>query len=320
MYSQIFQKQKIMRRVVYSLVPLFIFGIYLYGWRPVAQALVVFPVGIAVEYLFEKKRGKKVSEAVLVTCALYTIALPPAVPLWISAVGIAFAIAIAKEAYGGFGRNVFNPAITGRLFIWIAFAAPFATAWMTPGGFGAGEAGVDLVTAATPLEMMEGGDMPRLADLLIGTRSGSIGESSIILIALSGIYLIWTKTAQWRLILSTLISAAGLSAVFYYSGVSPFPPHYAMFSGSVFVVAVFYATDPISAPNKTNAQWIYGFIIGLVTVLVRAFTGFNEGASFGIFVANVFSSLLDELMPNPKKPKPKKKASAEKPAAAKEAV
>lgn len=318
MYNQIFQKQKIMRRVVYSLVPMWLMGIYLYGWWPVAQALVVFPVGILVEYLFEKKRGKKVSEAVLVTCSLFTLALPPALPLWISAIGIAFAVAIAKEAYGGFGRNVFNPAITGRLFIWIAFAAPFATAWAVGGAFGAGETGVDLVTAATPIEMMNQGEMPDLMNLLIGTRSGSIGESSIILLALSGIYLIWTKTAQWRLILSTLLSAGVLSVIFYEAGLSPYPPHLAMFSGSIFFVAVYFATDPITAPNKASSQWIYGFIIGAVTVLVRAFTGFNAGASFGIFVANVFSCLIDEIMPDPKRTKAKK--PNKKPATAQEAA
>lgn len=319
MYSQIFQKQKVMRRVVYSLVPIFLFSIYLYGWWPIAQALVVFPVGILVEYLFERQRGKRISEAVLVTCSLFTLALPPALPLWISAIGIAFAVGIGKEVYGGFGRNVFNPAITGRLFIWIAFAAPFASAWMEPGNFGAGEAGVDLVTAATPLQVMNDGSTPEFMDLMIGTRGGSIGESSIILIALGGIYLLWTKTAQWRLMLSTLASAAVLTYVFYETGVSDLPTEYAVFSGSLFMVAVYYATDPITAPNKPSAQWIYGIIIGGVTVLIRTFTGFNAGASFGIFVANVFSCLLDEIMPAPKKKK-KAKKPAKKPAAAQEAA
>lgn len=307
MSKQIFQKQKIMRRVVYSLVPMFLFSIYLYGWWPIAQALVVFPIGIGVEYLFEKQRGKKVSEAVLVTCSLFTLALPPALPLWISAIGIAFAVAIGKEVYGGFGRNIFNPAITGRLFIWIAFAAPFATAWMVPGSFGAGEAGVDIVTAATPLQQMKTGTMPEFTDLLIGTRAGSIGESSIILIALGGIYLLWTKTAQWRLMVSTLLGGAVLSFIFHQTGLSPYPTHYAVFSGSLFIVAVYYATDPITAPVQTNSQWVYGIIIGSVTVLIRTFTGFNAGASFGIFVANVFSALLDEILPKPKKKKKVKK-------------
>ncbi len=319
MYSQIFQKQKVMRRVVYSLVPIFLFSIYLYGWWPIAQALVVFPVGILVEYLFEKQRGKRISEAVLVTCALFTLALPPTLPLWISAIGIAFAVAIGKEVYGGFGRNVFNPAITGRLFIWIAFAAPFASAWMEPGAFGAGQANVDLITAATPLEVMQDGGSPAFMDLMIGTRAGSIGESSIILIALGAIYLLWTKTAQWRLMLSTLGSAAIASFIFYETGLSVLPTEYAVFSGSLFFVAVYFATDPITAPTKTKAQWIYGSIIGVVTVLVRTFTGFNAGASFGIFVANVFSCLLDEIMPANKKKK-KAKKPAKKPATAQEAA
>ena len=303
MYNTIFQKQKVMRRVVYSLIPLFLMAIYLYGWRALAQAVVVFAAGIVTEYIFEKKRGKKVSEAVLVTCALFTLSLPPALPLWISVIGIVFAVAVVKEMYGGFGRNIFNPAIGGRLFIWIAFAAPFASAWMEPGGFGAGEAGIDLVTAATPLEQMQNGSFPDIWNLIIGTRAGSMGESSILLITIAGLYLVYTKTAQWRLVVSTLLGALILSASLFWAGISNVPPQYAMLSGSIWIGAFYFATDPISAPNKKSAQWIYGLLIGTISILVRVFTDFNAGLSFGVFVANVFSSLLDEIMPDPKKKK-----------------
>ncbi|MFP4509075.1 MAG: RnfABCDGE type electron transport complex subunit D [Spirochaetaceae bacterium] len=292
-----------MRRVLYSLVPLFLMAVYLYGWRVLAHAAVVFAAGIITEYIFERKRGKKVSEAVLVTAALFTLSLPPALPVWISVIGIIFAVAVVKEMYGGFGRNIFNPAIGGRLFIWIAFAAPFASAWMEPGGFGSGEAGIDLITAATPLEQMEEGTFPEIWNLLIGTRAGSLGESSILLITIGGLYLIFTKTAQWRLVLSTLLGALILSSALFYTGVSSIPPHFAMLSGSIWFGAFYFATDPITAPNKKSAQWIYGLLIGTITVLVRVFTGFNAGLSFGVFVANVFSSLLDEIMPAPKKKK-----------------
>ncbi len=325
MAQKIFQKQLIMRRVLYSLAPIFLFSIYLYGWRPIAVVAVTFVLGILTEYIMEKRKNKKVSEAVLVTCAIYSLAMPPAVPLWIVAIGIIFAVFIGKEVYGGFGRNIFNPAITGRLFIYITFATVLATSWMAPGAFGmAGEAGVDALTAATPLTAMRNGEMPNWLDLLIGTRAGSIGESSTLLIVAAAIYLIWTKTAQWRLIVSTALSAGILTTIFYFTGLAPnLPPHLAMMSGSILYVSVFMSTDPVSAPNQKNSQWVYGALIGTVTILVRTFSGFPEGTSFGILMGNVFASLIDELMPKQKKkkkaskPAPKKKDEGA--AAAKEA-
>lgn len=316
MLQNIFQKQLIMRRVVYSLVPIFLFSVYLYGWRVLAIVGVVFVVGILTEWVFEKRRNKKVSEAVLVTCSLYALSLPPATPLWIAAVGIIFGVAIGKEIYGGFGRNVFNPAITGRLFIYITFATALSQSWMAAGAFGtAGAANVDAITAATPLAVMrQTGETPDLVNLLLGFRGGSIGESSTVLIAAAAIYLIWTKTAQWRLIVSTIVSAGILTTIFYYTGVTPnLVPHYAMMSGSILYVAVFMSTDPVSAPNKPAAQWIYGAIIGSVSILVRSLSGFPEGTSFGVLLGNIFASLLDELLPKQKKkkqakPAPKKKS------------
>lgn len=317
MLQNLFQKQLMMRRVVYSLVPIFLFSIYLYGWRVLAITVVVFALGIVTEWLFERRRKKKVSEAVLVTCSLFALSLPPATPLWIAGIGIIFGVAIGKEIYGGFGRNIFNPAITGRLFIYITFATALSESWIAAGGFGtAGAAGVDAITAATPIRIMrQSGELPNFVDLLLGFHGGSIGETSAVLIVAAAIYLIWTKTAQWRLIVSTAVSAGVLSAAFYYTGITPnMPPHYAMVSGSILYVAVFMSTDPVSAPNKPAAQWLYGTIIGSVAILVRSFSGFPEGTSFGVLLGNVSASLLDELLPKQKKkkkqakPAPKKKS------------
>jgi len=308
----VFQKQLIMRRVLYSLTPIFLFSIYLYGWRVLALTVTVFALGILTEFLVEKTRNKKVSEAVLVTSAIYTLSLPPATPLWIAAIGIIFAVFIGKEVFGGFGRNVFNPAITGRLFIYITFPTVLAGSWMAAGAFGTGAVGVDALSAASPLAVMRasGGNMPDLLNLFLGFRAGSIGESSTILIIAAAIYLIATKTAQWRLILSTFLSGTILIVVFYYTGISPeFPPLLGVMSGSLLYVAVFMSTDPVSAPNKPLSQWLYGTIIGSVTILVRTLSGFPEGSSFGILMGNAFAALLDELLP-----KPQKKKKAAKPA------
>ncbi|TVQ40582.1 MAG: NADH:ubiquinone oxidoreductase, Na translocating, B subunit [Spirochaetaceae bacterium] len=306
-----FMKQPIMRKVVYSLVPIYLFALYMYGWRLLALSAVVFPLGILTEYIVERSRGKKVSEAVLVTCMLFVLILPPAVPLWIAAIGIIFGVFFAKELYGGFGRNIFNPAISARIFVWISFPALFANGFMIPGAFGAaGEAGVDALSASSPLAVLDSGATPEFLDVLLGFTGGSMGEASAVLIILAGIYLVATKTAQWRLIVGTLLGAGALMSALYLSGVSPnYPPQYAIFSGSILFVAVFMSTDPVSAPKKPLSQWLYGFLIGSVAIIIRNVGGFPEGTSFGVLLGNVFASLLDEIMPARKKPS--------KPAAAK---
>jgi len=116
--EKIFQKQLIMRRVVAALLVLLVFATYLYGLRVLAINALVLVLAVATEWVFERARGKKVSEAVIVTALLYGLSLPPLVPFWVAAVGIVFAVAIGKEVFGGFGRNVFNPAIAGRLFVY----------------------------------------------------------------------------------------------------------------------------------------------------------------------------------------------------------
>lgn len=300
-----FQKQLMMRRVLISLVPIFLFSLYLYGLRTLAVFAVTFVLGIGTEYLIERNRGKKASEAVLVTCALYAFSMPPAVPLWIVAVGILFAVFMAKEVYGGFGRNVFNPAIAGRLFVYISFAAIMQSSFVLPGNFGMG---MDALTGATPLALMRTtGEKESLFSLIVGARAGSIGESSSVLIALAAAYLIATKTASWRIILSTFASGAVLAGALLFAGVKQALPLESLLAGSFLFVVVFMATDPVSAPKKTGAQWIYGAIIGSCIVLVRSFSLFPEGTSFGVFIGNTAACLLDDLFA---KAKDTKKAPA----------
>ncbi len=288
-----FQKQKMMRKVLYTLIPIFLFSIYLYGWRSLAIAAVVFPAGILTEFLFMKQRKKKVSEAVLVSCALYTLSMPPLVPLWIAAIGIVFGVLFGKCIYGGFGKNVFNPAITGRLFIYITFPLVMTRGWMVPGSFG--RLGVDSVTSATPLEVLRAGETTSLIDLITGLRMGALGESAIILIVLAAIYLLVTKTANWRSMISTLVSFLVLQSILYYSGIINASPLESILSGSVLFIAVFMVTDPISSPKKKSALIFYGIIIGVSLALIRDFSLFPEGASFAILMGNTFGPLLDDL-------------------------
>lgn len=315
-----FQKQVIMRRVVYSLTPLFLFSIYLYGWRAIVTVGVAYIFGIGAEYVMEKSRNKKVSEAVLVTCGIYGLSLPPVTPWWVVAVGIVFAVIIGKGVYGGFGRNIYNPAITGRLFIYITFAAVLSGSWAMAGNFGAGQAGIDAMTAATPLAQIRGGQQPELLDLFLGLRAGSLGESSILLIIAAAIYLIATGTANWRLIISTLVGALVTTIGFFFGGLIPglnpadtgalYAIAAYLMSGSIMYVAVFMSTDPVSGPNRPLAQYLYGFLIGAVSMTIRTFSGFPEGTSFGIMLGNTFASLFDEWSPKPKKKAKKKKSSS----------
>ncbi len=299
-----FQKQPMMRKVLISLVPLVLHSLWLYGVRAAAVLLVTFFFGIVTEHLFERKKPNgKVSEAVLVTCALFALSMPPAVPLWIVAVGIVFAVFMAKEVYGGFARNVFNPAISGRLFVYISFAAVLGKSFVPAGAFGtlggrfwtgtlAGQP--DVISAATPLAVMRGGGSVDLWSLLTGFRVGSIGEGSIILIAAAAIYLIATKTASWRIILSASLGALITAAALLYGGVSNALPLESLLSGSLAFMIVFMATDPVTAPKRPLSLILYGLMIGSITIFIRQFSAFPEATSFGILLGNVFASMIDK--------------------------
>jgi len=296
----VFQKQPMMRRVLYALAPIAALAVWLYGPRVLLTFAVSIGVGVLVEYLFEKKKGGKVSEAVLVTGTLFAMAMPPAVPLWIVVVGMAFAVFMAKEVYGGFGRNIFNPAIAGRLFAYISFAGVMGVSFYEPGNFGMAAGSlfgrIDAVAGATPLALWRAGKDVSILGLLLGNRAGSIGESSIILIAGAAIYLIATKTAQWRLILSTVIGGSVVAGALLLAGIPKALPIQALLAGSFLFVAVFMATDPVSAPKKPAAQWAYGLMIGAVIIIIRTFSLFPEGTSFALLLGNTFASLFDRIV------------------------
>jgi Na+-transporting NADH:ubiquinone oxidoreductase subunit B len=293
----ILQKQKIMRKVLIALLPIYIFAAYLYGIRLLILTPVIFGIGFLIEYAFEKHKNKKVSEAVFVTCSLYLLCLPPDIPIWIACIGIIVAVFLGKEVFGGFGRNPFNPAIAGRLFIYITFPNQMLTSWITPGNFG-----LDAVSSATPLSLMQSGNTPDLFNLFFGFHAGSFGETSVILILAGASFLIITKTANWKIILSTVLTGALFLTLFYLLKAGRYTePHLGLMSGSFLFVTVFMATDPVSAPKKTGAQIIYGIIIGAAAVIIRTFSLFTEGTSFAVLIANTFSPLLDEVFTVTKK-------------------
>jgi Na+-transporting NADH:ubiquinone oxidoreductase subunit B len=302
------QKQPPMLNVVHALIPLCLAAVYFFGWRFVVVLALVTAAGITAEYLLARAYGMKLTSSVLVTCFLFALSLPPTLPFWMAVVGIVFGIVFGKMVFGGFGKNVFNPAISGRAFIYISFGVPMTNHFIAPAGsFPAGLVrwmpAADSLTGATPLvSQLEGTSIP-LINLFLGNMTGSFGETSALLIILGGIYIVWKKAANWRFIASA--GAAFLllqSALFFGGAAGVLDPLTALLSGSFLFAAVFMITDPVSAGQTTNlGRWIYGSIFGFMTVLVRVFSNWPEGVSFAILFANMFAPLIDHLIKEQKR-------------------
>ena len=295
-------KQKIMRRVLISLLPIFAFSVFLFGWHMLLLLAVVMVAGIVCEYgakrLISGSKAK-VSEAVLVTCLLFTLTLPATTPWWVAVIGISFGVFFGKGVFGGFGRNIFNPALVGRCFVFISFPAYLTAGWpapytIFPGGFAHFTSNVDAVAMATPLALLKDtGAVTDYGRLFLGIIPGSAGETSALLILCAAVYLLLTKTASWRIMLSCSTTFAAVGTVLYLTGVSPANPLSALLSGGFLFGCVFMATDPISAPSDKTAQVLYAALIAGTVVLIRTFALFPEGVMFSILVGNMFAPLID---------------------------
>lgn len=297
-----FQKQKMMTKVLISLIPILLLSIYLFGLRTLVVLSVVTITGILCEYAIMRLINgdkAKVSESVLVSCVLFTLTLPPAIPLWIAAVGIAFGVIFGKCVFGGFGRNIFNPALVGRCLIYVSFPAYMTVAWAEPykglfGGFAKWSSGIDAMTSATPMIMMnKEGIMTDYINLFLGNIAGSIGETSALLILIAAVYLVLTKTASFKIMISCFASFTILGSVLYFTGVIQTDPLFAVLSGGFMFATVFMATDPVSAPRQDAAKYIYGALIGIIAMVIRSFALFTEGIMFAILIANAFVPLID---------------------------
>ena len=297
-----FIKQKMMRTVIISLIPLVIAGTYYFGLRVLLLMAVVTIFGVAIEYLFEKHYNRKISEAIFVTCILYTLTLPPTTPYWIAVVGILFGVLFGKEVYGGFGKNVFNPALVARAFIYISFPSQLTISWAKasqgfPGGFGTYlNEGIEMVSTATPMLLFRAtGETVSKLSLFVGNVAGSIGETSAILIILAGIYLIYKKVASWHIMAGCLGGFLGLNTILYLLGSTKVPnPLYGLLAGGFLFGTVFMATDPISSPKTKEGKIIFGVLIGIVTVIIRGYALFAGGMMFAILIGNTFGPIIDE--------------------------
>jgi len=300
------------KKMLYALTPLVLYSIYLFGWRALFVFAFVNGAGFLTEYIYTRVYKESVSSAVFCTSFLFALILPPTIPYWMSIVGIIFAVLFGKMVFGGFGKNIFNPALVGRAFLYINFGL-FMTgksAWREPFWGGAGgllKYSVDAVSAATPMKMLTLGENVSFLKLLFGNTSGCIGETSAILIIISGLYLMFKKVASYRIILGIVIGMVIPQLILFYMGVpGAYNPIYAIFSGGFLFGTFFMATDPVTAGQTNEGRWIYGLIVGLLTSLIRIYSAWPEGMMFAILLGNMFIPIIDMGFRELKKKKLKK--------------
>jgi Na+-transporting NADH:ubiquinone oxidoreductase subunit B len=323
--------QRNMARVLLALLPVAVAGVYFFGWRVMAVLAVCNAAGVVTEFLTSRRRGAPVSMACFVTCCLLALSLPPTAPYWMVTVGAVVGILFGKEVFGGFGRNFANPAIVARAFLYVAFPAEMTNGFVPafrpwPGGlvhwsmdsmaqvpqylarYGVSHA--DILTQATPMlarsrygyqtptwDLLTGG----IGDVFHGAQgtrvlaAGSIGEVSAILCVLAGVYLLVTRTANWRLMAAPLLGAIAANVLFRnVLGATGVPPvAFTLASGAMLYGIVFMVTEPVSAPKHRGAMWAYGAVIGFVIVLLRWRGQFVGAVAFAILLGNVIGPLLD---------------------------
>ena len=312
----------LMQRVLFALAPVSVFGVILYGVPALLTILVSIASAELAEALFRKItrqdiRNRDLSAAV--TGLLLALVLPPGMPLWMTALGAAFAIIVAKEFFGGLGANVFNPALIGRAFLLMSFPVAVTT-WAVPRAFYAtgangdalttASAVIDSLSGATPLQFIKmGGSIAGLGNelyaaglaggnhylsticsLFLGFRSGCIGESSIILILFGFVYLLASGTIDWRAPVSMTASVLIFSLLFGND------PLFALLTGGMLFGAVFMVTDYATSPLTASGKLIFGFGAGLITVLIRQWGNYPEGVSYGILIMNAVTPFLNRLL------------------------
>jgi len=288
--------KRVMSLVIIALIPCILASVYFFGLRMLAMIVVSYAAGLAVEVTFAIVRKEGINEGFFVTGMLFPLILPPALPLWMVAVGCAFGVLIGKELFGGTGRNLFNPALVGRIFLALAYPRAMSGAWVEPGSGLLGRAtefSVDAVSAATPLVAAKAGEWASSWQLFFGSVSGSAGETSALAVILGGLLLLYVGVASWRTVVSMLGTFAIMTAFLHGGNAAVVLSH--MLAGGLLFGAFFMATDPVSSPMSNGGKWAYGLIIGVAIALIRNLTGYVEGVMFAILLGNIFAPVLDEI-------------------------
>ena len=273
--------------------------------------IVTYLGGFLWEGLFAWKRGHEVNEGFFVTGILFTLILPPTIPLWMVFLGISFGVVFGKEVFGGTGKNFLNPALVGRAFLFFAYPAHMSgdSVWTAVDGF----------SGATPLALAAAGQLDYGAGLTanaaaaasvdlswmqtaLGGIQGSIGESSTLLILLAGVFLAFTRIASWRIMLSVFLGMAGMATLLNVVGSDTNPmfamPWYWHLSLGGFAFGMVYmATDPVSASMTNAGKWVFGALIGAMTVVIRVINpAFPEGVMLAILFGNLCAPLIDHFV------------------------
>ena len=314
--------KRTMIMVVLALVPALLFGMYNTGYqhflslgqeaglwqcfwfgflKVLPMIIVSYLVGLSIEFAFAQKRGHEINEGFLVSGLLIPMIMPVDVPLWMLALGTAFAVVIGKEVFGGTGMNVFNPALLARAFVFFAYT-PFMsgeTVWVA--GLGKAEAGAiaDGFSGATALEQLSTtGEMSySICDALIGLMPGCVGETSVIAIALGALILLVSGVASWRTMVSVFVGGLAMGLLFNAIGANAYmeiPAYTHLLVGGFAFGAVFMATDPVTSAQTNAGKYIVGFMTGALAVMIRVINpAYPEGMMLSILFMNALAPLVD---------------------------
>ena len=312
--------KRIMSMVVIALMPALLFGMYNIGYQNylaagqegsfldmfIYGALVVVPkilvsyiVGLGIEFAWAQWKNEEIQEGYLVSGIIIPMILPVGCPLWVIVLAVAFAVIFGKEIFGGTGMNIFNVALLARAFLFFSYPTKMSgdTVWVsTESIWGFGNTLPDGFTCATPLGQMATGSAPTasLMDSFIGLIPGSIGETSVIAIAIGAIILLWTGIASWKTMFSVFAGGAVLSYIFQATGQSTVEWYHQFAIGGFCFGAVFMATDPVTSARTETGKYIYGFIIGALAVIIRQMNpGFPEGMMLAILFGNMMAPTID---------------------------
>ncbi len=281
-------------------------------WKVLPLVVVSYGVGLAIEFLFAVIKGHEVEEGYLVTGMLVPLIVPIDLPLWMLAVAVAFGVVIGKEVFGGTGMNILNPALTIRAFLFFAYPTWMSgdKVWVHGAVERAGTA--DAISGETILGSYAQNNsvVYDYWDMFWGIIPGSVGETSKLLILFGALFLIFTKIGSWRIILSTIIGALTMGLFFNavvdagwisssskFFGLMSVPFWQHLIIGSILFGAVFMATDPVTAAQTNKGKWIYGFLIGFISIMIRVFNpAYPEGVFLAILLMNVFAPTIDHYV------------------------
>jgi Na+-transporting NADH:ubiquinone oxidoreductase subunit B len=277
------------------------FTMFWFGFLKILPLIVVsYTVGLGIEFIAAQIRGHEINEGFLVTGLLIPLIMPVEVPLWMLALATAFAVIIGKEVFGGTGMNVLNPALLARAFLFFSYPGWMTgdTVWIE--GLAKGKDIIDGFSGATPLALCAAGDaakIPSFMEMFIGTIPGSIGETSTLAILIGAAILIATGIGSWKIIVSVFAGGLGMGLLLNAFAVNSYmelPAWYHFVMGGFAFGAVFMATDPVSGAQTEKGKWIYGFMIGVMSILIRVLNpAYPEGVMLAILLMNVFAPLID---------------------------